>query len=45
MFEIILSIALAIGGAIMERETNGAVTQIVRYSDTNITVECNDNRR
>jgi len=39
MFEIILSIALAIGGAILERESNGQVTVYVGYSDSNIT-EC-----
>lgn len=39
MIEIILSIALAIGGAILERETQGAITVNIGYSDSNIT-EC-----
>jgi len=42
MLEIILSIVLAIGGAILERESNGAVTQIIMYSDNNLSVvKCN----
>jgi len=40
MFEIILSIALAIGGAIIERESDGAITVNIGYSDQNLT-ECN----
>lgn len=39
MFEIILSIVLAIGGAVIERETNGGITINIGYSDSNIT-EC-----
>jgi hypothetical protein len=40
MLEIILTIAIAIGGAIIEHESNGAVTQIIMYSDNNLTVKC-----
>jgi hypothetical protein len=36
MIEIILSIALAIGGAILERESNGAITVNIGYSDNNL---------
>lgn len=43
MFEIILAIAIAIGGAIMERESNGSVTVYIGYSDSNLS-KCNDNK-
>lgn len=43
MIEIIVAILLAIGGAVVERETNGAVTINIGYSDSNIS-ECKENK-
>lgn len=43
MIEIIIAVLLAIGGAVVERETNGAVTINIGYSDNNIS-ECKENK-
>lgn len=43
MIEIIIAILLAIGGAVVERETNGAVTINVGYADRNIS-ECKERK-
>lgn len=43
MIEIIIAILLAIGGAVVERETNGAVTINIGYSDNNIS-ECTERK-
>jgi hypothetical protein len=43
MIEIIIAVLLAIGGAVVERETNGAVTINIGYSDRNIS-ECKENK-
>ena len=40
MVSAILSIALFIGGAIVQYETKGAVTVNIGYNDSNQTVEC-----
>jgi len=43
MIEIIVAVLLAIGGAVVERETNGAVTINIGYSDSNLS-ECKENK-
>lgn len=43
MTEIIIAVLLAIGGAVVERETNGAVTINIGYSDSNLS-ECKENK-
>jgi len=43
MIEIIIAVLLAIGGAVVERETNGAVTINIGYADRNIS-ECKENK-
>ena len=43
MIEIIIAVLLAIGGAVVERETNGAVTISIGYADRNIS-ECKENK-
>jgi len=43
MIEIIVAVLLAIGGAVIERETNGAVTINIGYADSNIS-ECKENK-
>ena len=40
MIDILLSIALTIGGAILERETKGAFTINIGYADQNMSEEC-----
>lgn len=41
MVELILTLVLTyISGAITERESNGAVTVNIGYSDQNLSVEC-----
>lgn len=39
LVELIVSVIFAVGGAIAERESNGRVTQIILYSDANLS-EC-----
>lgn len=39
MIELLLSACLFFAGAILERDTKGQVTQIIMYSDHNVT-EC-----
>lgn len=41
MIEIIVAVLLAIGGAVVERESNGAITVNIGYSDNNIS-ECKE---
>ena len=43
MIEIIIAILLAIGGAVVEYETKGAVTVNIGYADRNIS-ECKENK-
>lgn len=43
MLEIIVAVLLAIGGAVAERETNGAVTINIGYSDSTIP-ECTERK-
>lgn len=43
MIEIIVAILLALGGAVVEYETKGAVTVNIGYADRNIS-ECKENK-
>jgi len=43
MTEIIIAVLFAIGGAVVEYETKGAVTINIGYADRNIS-ECKENK-
>ena len=40
MFELLLSACLFFAGAIIEHDSNGAITQNIYYADSNNTREC-----